>query len=108
MHACESDKYPTAVFLELVVEIEKKLKVLAEKQAKIPWKYTSVNKLVKILQQYEVIDQKLGNLIRIFWDIRNQIFHGRIEITESRLDEAIKIGETILSKLEEAYGKSPV
>lgn len=101
----ESDRHPKAAFLELIIEIEKKLKVLAEKYAKISWKYTSVKKLVTILQQHQIIDYKLGYLINSFWDLRNKVIHGKIEITTDRLNEAIQIGETILSKLEEAYGK---
>ena len=91
MHAC--------------IEIEKKLKILAEKRAVTSWKYTSVRKLVEILQQYEVIDDKLGYLINSFWMIRNKVIHGQIDITQDRLNEAIEIGEAILTKLEKARVK---
>ena len=75
----------------------------AEKKAVTSWKYTSVRKMVSILKQYQFIDEKLGYLINEFWKIRNKVIHGDLEITEDRLDEAIDIGGTILSKLDKAY-----
>lgn len=98
----ESDRDPKAVFLELVIEIERKVNLLAEKHEKPKWRYIPVRKVVDILLQYNVIDLKLGNLIKIFWDFRNRVIHGRIEMTTGRLDEVINIGERILSKLEKA------
>jgi len=102
----ESDRDPRAVFLELIIEIEKKLRVLATRSGIQSWKYISIHKLVELLIASEIIDRRLANLIRSFWYLRNKVIHGEIDITRARLDEAIYIGETILSKLEKAYTKS--
>lgn len=99
----ETSREPKAVFLELVIEIEKKLKILTEKKAITSWKYTSVRKMVSILKEYQIIDEKLGYLINEFWKIRNKVIHGELEITKYSLDEAIDIGETILAKLDKAH-----
>lgn len=96
---------PTGIFLELVIEIEKKLHLLSRKPEE-SWKFTSVPRIVDLLVQNEVIDRNLAELIRGFWNLRNQVVHGRINITEELLDDAISAGEVILSQLEESFRRN--
>jgi uncharacterized protein YutE (UPF0331/DUF86 family) len=100
----ESDSDPKGAFLELIIEIEKKLRFLASKRAgEDSYKYRSVRQIIDMLSSKGTIDTNLANLIREFWYLRNKAIHGEIEITKGRLDEAIRIGEVILSRLEKAY-----
>lgn len=99
----QSDTDPKSAFLELIIEIEKKLKLLVSKSGGESWKYTSVTKIVGQLETSGIIDHNLAKLIRQFWYLRNKTIHGEIVITKDSLEEAIQIGEAILSKLEKAY-----
>lgn len=42
------------------------------------------------MQQHQITDYKLGYLINSFWDLRNKVIHGKIEITTDRLNKAIR------------------
>jgi hypothetical protein len=96
---------PTGIFLELVIEIEKKLRLLSGKPEE-SWKYASMPRMTERLVRNEVIDRRLSDLIRKFWDLRNRVVHGRVVITKEHLEEAISIGEVILSQLDEAYKRT--
>lgn len=98
-----SDRDPSVVFLELVGEIEKKLRMIAEWKDFTGYKYSPVRKLVSALIQKGVISQRLGALVHDFWGIRNRIVHGEMEITESNLKNASSIGEIVLTELEKIY-----
>jgi len=76
-----SDPDPKAVFLELIIEIEKKLKLLASKYGEEPWRYMSVRKIVDQLSKKGEIDSNLASIIRDFWTLRNRTIHGDIVIT---------------------------
>jgi hypothetical protein len=100
-----SDPDPKAVFLELIIEIEKKLKLLASKYGEESWRYMSVRKIIDQLSKKGEIDSNLASIIRDFWTLRNRTIHGDIVITRDRLEDAIQIGETILSRLDKSYSK---
>jgi hypothetical protein len=102
-----SNSDPKAVFFELIVEIEKKMRYLDSKTGMDTWKYTPTRRLVDGLTEKGVIDLQLANLIKEFLHLRNKTIHGEVAITNELLDESIQIGETIISKFEKALKKLP-
>lgn len=101
-----SDVNPKAVFFELMVEIEKKLRLLSSKlNLGDSWRYRGVNQMVRGLEKEEVLDKYTANLILSFWNIRNRAVHGVVDITDENLREAIQIGEIILTRLDSMYTK---
>lgn len=94
---------PTGSLLELIIEIEKKIRLISEKLGYKSWRYESAYKLSYILQEKEVLNEKELAIFRSFWKIRNRIIHGDLEITQSVLEDAINLGERLLSKLDSKY-----
>lgn len=103
-----SDREPSVVFLELIVEIERKLRMIAEWKDFSGYKYVPVRKLVSELVSKNVITKELGSMMDRFWRIRNQIVHGEVDITEDNLKDATSIGEIILTELEKIYEQTKV
>ena len=98
-----SDMDPAVVFLELIVEVERKLRMIAEWKDFSGYKYVPVRKLVYELVRKEVIPKDLSALLNRFWDIRNRIVHGAVEITRDNLEDATTIGEIVLTELNKIY-----
>lgn len=69
------------------------------------YKFRPVFHLVSELIAKEVITKDLGDLIRRFWRIRNQIVHGIVRITGHDLQSATSIGEVIMTELDKVYEK---
>lgn len=99
----ESDTVPRGVFLELVIEIERKIRLLAEKAGMKTWRYSAVSRTTRSLRAQGIIRKEIADLIVSFWHIRNSVMHGRTSITKANLEEAIDIGRVVLSELEVAY-----
>jgi len=104
----KSDRSPSIVFLELIVEVERKLRMIAESRDFSGYKYVPVPRLVSGLVEKEVIKKELGDLIRRFWQIRNKIVHGVVDITDRNLKDATSIGEVILTELDKVYEKTKI
>lgn len=100
-----SDKHPYAVFLVLIGEIERKLRLIAEAKDYSGFKYRPIVQLSSDLVKKEVISDKLYALIRQFWHIRNNIVHGIVGINDQDLKTAIAAGEIILTELDRVYKK---
>jgi hypothetical protein len=98
---------PRAIFLEIIVEIEKKLRLIAEMSGLAAWRYSSVPVLLDGLLKKEVIDIRMRDYLLVFWRMRNRVIHGEVDITIENLDEVISIGEKLLSMLDYVYRSIP-
>lgn len=103
----KSARDPRAIFLEIVVEIEKKLRLIAEMSGLEAWRYSPVPVLLNELVKKEVIDVRMRDYSLVFWRMRNRVIHGEVDITTENLDEIISIGEKLLSMLDYVYGSIP-
>lgn len=99
----QSDTHPYAVFLILIGEVERKLRLLAEAKDYSGFKYRPIVQLSSDLLQKGVISDKLYALIRQFSHIRNQIVHGIVQINDQDLKTSIDAGEIILTELDKIY-----
>jgi predicted transcriptional regulator len=98
---------PQGIFLEIIVEIEKKLHLIAEMSGLAAWRYSSVPVLLNELLKKEVIDMKMRDYLLVFWRMRNRVVHGEVDITTENLDEIINISEKLLSMLDHIYESIP-
>jgi len=101
-----SDTHPYAVFLVLIGEVERKLRLIAEAKDYSGFKYRPIVQLSSDLLQKEVISNKLYVLIKQFSHIRNEIVHGIVQINDQDLKTAINAGEIILTELDKVYKKT--
>ena len=98
-----SDEHPYAVFLVLIGEVERKLRLIAEAKDYSGFKYIPIIQLSSDLVRKEVISVKLLPLIKQFWHIRNEIVHRVVGINDNDLKVAITAGEIILTELDKVY-----
>lgn len=103
----KSARDPRAIFLEIVMEIEKKLRLIAEMSGLEAWRYSPVSKLLDELVKKEVIDMRMRDYSLVFWRMRNRVVHGEVDIKTENLDEIISIGEKLLSMLDYVYRSIP-
>ena len=99
----QSDTNPYAVFLSIIGEVERKLRLIAEAKDYSGFKYKPIIQLSSDLLHKEVISNKLYVLIKQFSHIRNQIVHGIVQINDQDLKTAINAGEIILTELDKVY-----
>lgn len=100
----KSDKDPSVVFLELISGIARKITLLGENKLGGVGRYRSVLLITSQLEEKAIIDSKTSSLIRDFWRIRNQVVHGEISINNTTLNDAISIGEKIMTQLMRILG----
>lgn len=100
-----SDSHPYAVFLVLIGEVERKLRLIAEAKDFSGYKYRPMVQLSSELFKKQIINEKLYAIIRQFSHIRNEIVHGIVQINDEDLKAAILAGEIILTELDKAYKK---
>jgi uncharacterized protein YutE (UPF0331/DUF86 family) len=99
----ESDTSTLGVFLQLANEIETKLRIIGELKGPSGYKYTSMARYARDLAKANIISSRLADLIARFRNVRNEIVHYTRNISRSQLEDAIYIGEVILTELNKIY-----
>ena len=92
---------PSAKFVELAIEIEKRTRLIADNLG--IKKYAPISLLLSVLVSKEIIDSDSATLVRTFWRARNEVIHGERELSEDEFLKLVDMGEILLVKLERAY-----
>jgi hypothetical protein len=91
---------PKIGIILLAMEIEKKILSLISSVGLIrDFQFGSINKSFNILAEHNIIDKALFDSVRIFWDLRNKIIHGRHIEEEGQIIRILDIGVSLLKTL---------
>ena len=95
---------PTAKFVELSIEIEKRMRLIAAYLGEPRGiRYRTMSGLVSTLLSKGIIDSDSAKLIKTFWSARNEAIHGVREISERESVKLMNMGKILLSELDRAY-----
>jgi len=100
---------PRAALLLIAIEIERTVRDLAEaSDIPHPRRTHPVSRLLAMLADRQVVDERLVGLFRDFWSVRNAVVHGHhFELSEGKLYELIELGMRLLRLLQVGSVRPP-
>jgi len=100
----EDARTPTAKFVELSIEIEKRIRLIAAYWGGLKGiRYRTMPELVSTLLSNGIIDSDSAKLIKTFWSARNEAIHGVRELSEHGSVKLMYMGKILLSELDRAH-----
>ncbi len=99
----ENATTPTAKFVELSIEIEKRMRLIAAKLGLTGIRYKPMSELVSALSSKNIIDSNSAILTQTFWRARSEAIHGVRELSEHEFVKLMNMGKILLSELDRGY-----
>lgn len=99
----ENATTPTTKFIELSIEIEKRIRLIAANLGLMGIRYKPMSELLSVLISKKIIGSNSAMLVQTFWRARNEAIHGVRELSEHEFVKLMKMGKILLSELDRGY-----